>query len=250
MSKKKIRIGIELNEVIRNRYITFDRYYYDEFGNDGIPDDNPYVFNFFTDYKWEDTEEEIKYLKDDVPEELSPIEYHKDDGNNKNADDLIFETKKEKKTAKERFNQFMYVDYCYEIHGTAPLMYSNLNVDLQILFKKYEEIAEFILYSDDNEIAIPSTLFFLSKNNIKFKNIKFYDDLNEAVKEVDFYITANPNLKVSRLNKRKIIKVLRPFNEEKSKEKHTILQLKEILEENDVFSKLFTKKFKLKNILN
>ena len=45
--KNKLRIGIDINEVLRSTWLQFDRYYYEQFGNEGIPD-KPYVY--ITDY--------------------------------------------------------------------------------------------------------------------------------------------------------------------------------------------------------
>jgi hypothetical protein len=49
MSKKKI-IGIDINEVLRYRWIQFDRYYVEEFGEEGVPE-MAYVYDFWNTYK-------------------------------------------------------------------------------------------------------------------------------------------------------------------------------------------------------
>ena len=59
---KKIKVGIDVNEILRARWLKFDRSYVLEFGEDSVPEDIPYVYDFFKGYPWEDTEEEIDML--------------------------------------------------------------------------------------------------------------------------------------------------------------------------------------------
>lgn len=237
MKRKKI-IGIELDEIIRNKALNFDRYYYAEFGEDGIPEGNPYVYDFFESYRWDDVENEVKYLKDDLPEDMSITEYHRSDESGKVvADDFLFTTKIEKYTKRESYNKFLYQDYPFEIFGNSPMMYKNLSIDLDKLFKKYEKY-EFVLISVENPLSIGHTLFFLSKNNIKFKNIKFLDDYNEVWKHVDIYLTSNPKL----LQKnppffKRIIPVHRPYNNELVKGKDKIIQIDDLLKDNNILKK-------------
>ena len=63
--KKKV-IGIDINEILRSRWIQFDKLYVEEFGEDGVPEKEEYVYDFWKHYKWNDNEEEIKILKDDA----------------------------------------------------------------------------------------------------------------------------------------------------------------------------------------
>lgn len=229
LKRKKI-VGIEINEIIRNRFLMFDRYYHKEFGDEGIPENEQYVYDFFNTYKWEDTEETLSYLKDDLPEDMSFTEYHKDDGDKKNADDFLFHKEKISISAKEKYNQFMYQDYCLEIFGNAPMMYPNLNLDIDKLVKKYPNY-EFILISDDNVFSIPPTFFFLSKNVIRLKKIIFLEKYKNIWKNVDIYITSNPDIIKKRTPLfKKIIPVLRPYNNNIIGNKKSIIQLKELLE--------------------
>jgi hypothetical protein len=51
--------GIDVNEILRARWIQFDKYYEEEFGEEGIPKE-PYIYDFFKNYQWKDVEEDIK----------------------------------------------------------------------------------------------------------------------------------------------------------------------------------------------
>ena len=57
---KKLKVGIDINEVFRAKWLQFDRFYTQEFGEEGIPE-QPYVYDFFKNYKFEDTVEFIKW---------------------------------------------------------------------------------------------------------------------------------------------------------------------------------------------
>ena len=78
---KKIRIGIDINEVLRARWLQFDRFYVQEFGEEGVPKEQPYVYDFFKNYQWKDTVEKIKELKEpeEMPDDINPIHFQTDE---------------------------------------------------------------------------------------------------------------------------------------------------------------------------
>ena len=59
---KKLMIGIDINEVLRAKWIQFDKYYIEEFGEGGAPKGNPYVYDYFNSYEFKDTVEVEKEL--------------------------------------------------------------------------------------------------------------------------------------------------------------------------------------------
>ena len=61
---RKIKVGISIDEILRAKWLQFDRYYVQEFGEDGVPD-NPYVYDFFNNYKFNDIVEKI-YIHPDI----------------------------------------------------------------------------------------------------------------------------------------------------------------------------------------
>lgn len=212
---KKIKVGIDINEIFRARWIQFDRFYAQEFGEDNIPEQQ-YVFDYFNDYVWNDTKEEVKELKepDEMPDSINPLDYAVDDNGDAPADVFLFKKSKSiNLTAKEVYNRFMYEDFLFEIFGSAPLMYKNLDVDVNKFYFKYKDHIEFVIFSVENEFSISPTLFFLSKMSCKFTNIKFVKKNTDIWKDVDVLITTDPDLLTSKKPQRKkLIKIIRPYN--------------------------------------
>lgn len=226
----KLKVGIDINEILRARWLQFDRFYVQEYGEDKVPEDQGYVYDFFKEYKWEDTIEVEKELKEpeDMPENINPLEYQVDEKGEADADIFLFKKSVETRlTAKEVYNRFMYEDYVFEIHGSAPPMYRGIEVHLNEFLLKYENVVDFTLLSVENKFSIPSTLFFLSKITARFPSVRFVDKAEDMWDYADVLITTDPEL----LNagtpdggflttphgplaiEKYIIKLLRPYNE-------------------------------------
>lgn len=248
----KLKIGIDIDEVLRGKWLQFDRYYVNEFGEDGAPDDDIYVFDYFNNYKFEDTVEKHRDLKEpeDMPEDINPLEYQVDENGEAPADHFILKPEEEiKLTAKEVYNRFMYEDYCFEIHGAAPMLYKGLDYDLNQFYHKYKDNVEFIIISKENYFSIPPTLFFLSKIGVRFKQIRFVDKTLDKLNGLDVLITTDPEiLEFENPKETKIIKLSRPFNAMINNNTQIIecLQLKE-LNDDDVFNDLVSYKNKIDN---
>jgi len=235
---KKLVVGIDINEVLRAQWIKFDNLYEQEFGTIGIPEE-PYVFDYFNTYKWEDVVEKTKVLKEpeDIPENINPIEYQIDENGNAPADAFLFTNESAKLTAKEVYNRFMYEDFVFELFARAPQMYRGLDLHVQQFCKKYSNFVDFVVVSKENWFSTPSTLSFLATMLSRFKNIRFVDESIEKWDGVDILITADPEILKNDVPKGKhIIKVSRPFNEEYNTELST-LQIAGLLE-NDKFQNL------------
>jgi hypothetical protein len=212
----KIKVGIDINEVIRARWLQFDKYYVEEFGEEGVPDEEQYVYDFFKGYKWEDTTEETKYLKEDLPDDINPLDYQVDEETGEApVDHLAFKTEKENLTAKEVFNRFMYQDYVFEIHGAAPVMYKQLDLHLEKFYLKYHKHVDFTILSQENWFSVPPTLFFLSRIMSRFKKYRFVENKNEMWDEVDVLITTDPDIIDGKIPEgKKVIKLERPYNKD------------------------------------
>lgn len=216
--KKKIRIGIDINEILRARWIQFDKYYMDEFGGEGLPDrDNPYVYDLFNEYEWKNTVEYFRELREpeDTPEFINPLDYVIDEKTGEApADAALF--KKEEKIAlkpKEVYNRFMFEDYLLEIHGLAPMIYRGVDLDLNKFYETYKDKVEFIIYSVENRLSISPTLFFLSKMLPRIQKYLFIENEKEIWDSVDVVITTNPYFFKNKTPKdKKVIKVKRPYN--------------------------------------
>ncbi len=213
---KKLRIGIDINEVLRARWLQFDRFYTQEFGEINEP---KYVYDFFANYKWDETVEKLKELKEpeetEVYDNANPIHYQPDETGKAVVDDFLFKKAEEVKLSpREVYNRFMYEDYCLEIHGAATMMYRGMDLDVKKFQFKYEKVADFVVMSVENYFSIPPTLFFLSKTTSRFKEYKFVDNPLDMWKDVDVLITSDPEiLKLGTPWGKKLIKINRPYNE-------------------------------------
>lgn len=147
----EITIGIELNHVLRNINKQLLKYYAKEYDQS---------------MDWE--------AEDDTADVLH---------------NLSFTTKKEK-------YRFMYVDYPYEIFGCANVMEHNLASKFNSFLKKLEDIEDknikIVLYAlNEDDLAIQSTYFFLSKAGIRNRYMIFPRSVDEVVNSMDYVITAN-----------------------------------------------------------
>jgi hypothetical protein len=232
MSKKTI--AIDINEVIRALWMQFDRYYVEEFGEEGTPEEGKeYVYDFWENYEWKDTEETINYLNEELPDNINPLDYQIDKETGKAAvDGIAFLPEKEKLTAREVYNRFMYQDFCYEIFGCAQMMYKNNDLDLQKFFLKYNDQFEIILFSKENYFSIPSTLFFLSKFKPRIQKYFFVDEETEIWEHSDIVITTSPNLISNKPVDKTVIKIERPYNTH-VKGDYEKIQIKELIPKMD-----------------
>lgn len=242
----KIKVGIVVDEILRAKWLQFDRFYAQEFGEDGVPE-QPYVYDFFKSYQWKDVVEEIKEMREpeDTPEHINPIDYQVDEKGEAPADFMLFKPiEKVELTAKQVYNRFMYEDYLFEIHGAAPKMYQQLDLDVNNFLLKYDEAADFTILSVENRFSIPPTLFFLSKISARFRNYIFVDKAVDMWKEVDVLITTDPEiLKIGAPWGKKLIKLTRPYNQEIKSGSIEALQIADLINNKD-FEKIIKYKSK------
>jgi hypothetical protein len=238
----KLKIGIDINEVLRAKWLQFDKFYVQEFGEEGVPKEQPYVYDFFNTYKWNDKVEIIKELKEpeDMPDDINPIHYKIDENTGEaNADIFLFKKNEEiKLSAKEVYNRFMYEDFTFEIFGSASMMYKNMDLHVNEFIEKYKNTVDFIIFSKENQFSVPSTLFFLSKIRSRFNNYRFVENNGEIWDNVDVFITTDPEFLQLIPEGKKVIKLKRPYNENLGNDSIiSVLQLHDLFE-NEEFEKL------------
>jgi len=240
----KIKVGIVIDEILRAKWLQFDRFYSQEFGDE--QHEPKYVYDLFKEYKWENTVEEIQELKEpeDMPDTISPLEYQVDETGKAPADIFLFKkAEKVNLTAKEVYNRFMYEDYLFEIHGAATIMYKGMDLHINNFILKYDNTVDFILMNVENRFSIPPTLFFLSKMSCRFKNYKFVNNAIDMWNNVDVLITTDPEiLKLGAPWGKKIIKLNRPYNEKINVKSLEVLQIADLID-----NKKFEKIIKYKN---
>ena len=238
----KIKIGIDVNEVLRAKWFQFDKHYIEEFGEEGAPKDQPYVYDYFKEYKFKDTVEVTKELKEpeDMPEDINPLDYQVDEKlGEPPADIFLFKAPvKTNLTAREVYNRFVNQDFLFEIFGAAPMMYRNMDVDVNKFLEKYQDNAEFTVLSVENKFTIPPTMFFLSKISMRFRNYCFVNNAAEMWKHVDVLITSDPDILNGKLPwGKKAIKIIRPYNDNI---KRGLIEVKQVanLIDNKTFEKI------------
>lgn len=215
MSKPKL--GIDIDEILRAKWLAFDRYYVDEFGEEGVTE--PFdTYDLKNHYKFVDTEivEDFlteEFLENEDLQKISPKEYVVNEDTGKAAvDDFAFKREKKTMTADEMFEKFLYEDYCYLIHGSAPKLYMNADVDLNVFLKLFSEHFDVYLYARTKKPAIPSTLFFLSKMRIEVKNVLFGYSDQEIWDKLDWVMTTNPDMLENKPEGKTTIKLTRLYN--------------------------------------
>jgi len=215
MSKNKFRVGIDIDEILRSKWLQFDKYYVEEFGEEGTPKTEPYCFDFFGNYEWNDVVEKVKYLREpnETPETINLLDYQVDENGECLADGVLFDKEeKSKLTAKEVYNRFMFEDYCFEIYGAAPVMYRNVDLVLNQFYKKYSKFIDITISSIENPFSIPHTLFFLSKCVCRVDSYKFVGDASEYWEHFDIMITTNPDVVQTKPEGKTVVLLERPYN--------------------------------------
>ena len=146
-----------------------------------------------------------------------------------------FNSKKEK-------NDFIYIDYPYEIFGCANTVEKKLAVKITNWLTDISNIEDedirIVFYSLNEEaLTIQSTFFFLSKIGTRVRKIFFPKNVSEIWDECDVVITANPDvLKEEVPGFGKIVLINREFNAEyKDKAFLNYNNLSEIIEDNNFF---------------
>lgn len=148
---------------------------------------------------------------------------------------MKFKSKKEK-------NDFIYIDYPYEIFGCANTVEKKLAVKITNWLTDISNIEEedirIVFYSLNEEaLTIQSTFFFLSKIGTRVRKIFFPKNISEIWDECDVVITANPEVFEENIPQgKKAILINREFNSD-AKEKAFLNydNLSEIIEDNNFF---------------
>jgi len=181
MEKQNLRVGIDVNGVLRDTIIkveqTYQKFMIDK--TDGIEDED--VF----DYK-------ITY-----PINTTDLKNH-----------FTF------KNDEELFS-FLYEDFPMEIFGHAPSReYSTFN-DLNETYLRLRDEIDFLIISNEVGKSKPATLFFLSKFGCQFEKVKFYSEytINSMWNEIDVLLTANPALLLDYPEDKMLIKYQTEYNE-------------------------------------
>ena len=134
----------------------------------------------------------------------------------------------------------MYVDAALEIFGHAGEVKLNSVEHLNQLHNLIEDLGHTpIVISKELNNSKPATLFFLSKLSSKINNIIFVRDYDKKWDHVDVLITANPEALKSKKTGKISIKVINDYNKDIDSD-YTIVDLKELLEDNNTLEKILS----------
>ena len=142
-------------------------------------------------------------------------------------------------------NNFIFIDYPYEIFGCASTMEKKLAVKITNWLTDISNIEDedirIVFYSlNEGELSIQSTYFFLSKIGTRVRKVFFPKNIDEVWDECDVVITARDEFFEKEIPEgKKIVLINRPFNQKvKDKSFLNYDNLSEIITDEDFFNKL------------
>jgi hypothetical protein len=142
-------------------------------------------------------------------------------------------------------NNFIYIDYPYEIFGCANAMEKKLPTKitnwLTDITNIEDEDIRIVFYSLNEEaLTIQSTFFFLSKIGTRVRKVFFPKNIEEVWKECDVVITARDEFFEKEIpENKKVVLINRPFNEQyKDKAFLNYDNLSSVIDDNDFFNKI------------
>lgn len=147
--------------------------------------------------------------------------------------------------SKHERNNFLFIDYPYEIFGCANTMEKKLAVKITNWLTDISNIEDedirIIFYSMNEEaITIQSTFFFLSKIGTRVRKVIFPKSIEEVWEECDVVITARDEFFEKEIPEgKKVVLINRPFNKDcKDKAFLNYDNLSEIITDEEFFNKL------------
>jgi hypothetical protein len=177
-----MRIGIELNGVLRDTLKKIQQEYEKWYLN------NP--------FKEENEEEDFKH---EVMSDLTSLDIM-NHLKFKNEDELY---------------DFLYKEHTMEIFGHAGSVEPLGLLELNEFYLDMREFHDIIVVSDEIGKSKPASLFFISKFGCLVESIKFYSEstINSLWDSVDILLTANPKLLLNHPKNKIVIKFNTIYNE-------------------------------------
>ena len=192
-----MRIGIEMNGVLRDTLLKFRQLYE----------------KFYVDPQLDISDDQEKTFEYKVVEPIDSLNL---------MNHFLFPTQ-------EEFYSFMYEEHPMEIFGHSPSVEMSTMNDLNDFYYKFRDNHDILIVSDEIGKSKPASLFFLSKFGCLVEKVKFYSEttLNSMWDEVHVLLTANPDLLLKQPDGKKVIKFETEYNKHIDSEL-TITTLKEL----------------------
>ena len=139
-------------------------------------------------------------------------------------------------------NNFIYIDYPYEIFGCAETSEKKLAVKITNWLTDISNIEDedirIVFYSLNEEaLTIQSTFFFLSKIGTRVREVFFPKKNDEIWERCDVVITANDEVLASKPNGKKTVKIKRTWNDG-SESDMEYESLSSVIEDEKFFDKI------------
>ena len=190
-----MRIGIELNGVLRNTIgkieQTYQKFLIDK--TDGIEDEESFKYEINLPVTSLTLQDHFKFQND------------------------------------EELYSFLYEEFPLEIFGhSQSTEYSSFN-DLNDLYVNLRDNHDLLIVSDEIGKSKPASLFFLSKFGCQLEKVKFYSNstINSMWNELDILLTSNPALLLDYPSDKILIKYETDYNENITTI-HSIKSIKEL----------------------
>jgi hypothetical protein len=189
-----MRIGIELNGVLRDTLKKIQQEYEKWYL------DNP--------FKEDNEKSEYEVISDLTTLDISKHLKFKDDD--------------------ELYN-FLYKEHTMEIFGHAGSVENSSMMDFNEFYLDVRDNHDILIFSDEIGKSKPASLFFISKFGGLVETVKFYSEstINSMWDSIDVLLTANPNLLLNHPKDKIVIKYETSYNQEIDVE-HSITKLKEL----------------------
>jgi hypothetical protein len=191
-----MRIGVELNGVLRDTLKKIQQEYEKWYLNNPFKEDNG--------------EEDFEY---EVMSDLTSLDITKH-LKFKNEDELY---------------DFLYKEHTMEIFGHAGSVEPSGLLELNEFYLDMRELHDIIVVSDEIGKSKPASLFFISKFGCLVESVKFYSEstINSLWDSVDILLTANPKLLLNHPKNKIVIKFNTIYNQNVESDFH-ISSLKEL----------------------
>jgi hypothetical protein len=208
-------VGISIDGVLRNFFGQIEKVHSKYFGSE---DDELITVEDYDLDKWVTfPEEEVKQAELEFDPNFKEDSFLESD----ESVGLV------KQTKKVTLEEFLYEKCTLEIFGYANETISSAVETLNQLILEHPN-HEFVIISREGGLAIPSTLFFLSKTKSICTNIKFIKEYSNVWDLVDVMITDNPDILKSKPNNKLSVIVDKHYNEDINQSGIRVKTIKEV----------------------
>jgi len=195
-----MRIGIDVNGVLRDTIGKFDQLYEKHMIEKDLDESLGQTFEL-----------DMSGNTSLIESEERPFEYKKVS----DVTSLNLSNHYTFKSNEELFS-FSYEEYAMELFGHAPSTEMTTFNMLNDIYFEFRDNNELLVVSSEIGKSKPSTLFFLSKFGCLIEKVLFFSDVtkNNMWKEVDILLTANPDLLLEKPQGKIVIKYNTNYNKQ------------------------------------